>query len=90
MLSAREARAIARAHRSGRHWLGHILLKQAQGRFVEARLRRQFPSLKWSRAGVDVRDPATGLRYEILSGTNFNMNLHAMRMPNVFFRMITF
>jgi len=40
--------------------------------------------------GVDVVDPATGTRYEILSGTASNLARHGRRMAGEFFRMLTF
>jgi hypothetical protein len=90
LLSATEARSIARAHRRGRHWLGNLLLRQAKGRYIEAMLRNRFPGLQWNRKGVDVVDLSTGLKYDILSGTKSNIDLHARRMADELFRMITF
>ncbi|WP_309897156.1 hypothetical protein [Archangium sp.] len=40
--------------------------------------------------GVDVVDPTTGTRYEILSGTDSNLARHGRRMAGEFFRMLTF
>jgi hypothetical protein len=39
---------------------------------------------------VDVIDPVTGTRYEILSGTASNLARHGRRMTGEFFRMLTF
>ena len=64
--------------------------RRFRGQWVESRLREQFQGLRWSRTGVDAVDPATGLSYEVLTGTNSNMELHGRRMAEVFFRLITF
>jgi hypothetical protein len=65
--------------------------RMARGKFVEQRLRDQFKHLRWSpNKGVDAVDPATGLKYEILSGTKWNLELHGRRMAKELFRMITF
>lgn len=61
-----------------------------RGQWVEKMLRREFTQLKWNGRGVDAIDPATGVRYEVLSGTNSNMELHGRRLADTFFRMITF
>jgi hypothetical protein len=89
-LTQAEQLAIAQAHARGEHWLGHLLERQARGRWVETQVRQQFPQLQWSRTGSDVLDPATGLRYDVMSGTRSNLDLHAQRMSDVFFRMIDF
>jgi hypothetical protein len=89
-LAAREANAIREARGQGRHWLANLLERQARGRFVEARLRRQFAQLKWNPTGVDAIDPLTGYRYEVLSGTDSNLALHGRRLAEEFFRLITF
>lgn len=89
-LNEAEALAIERALSRGQRWLAHLLERQARGRFVERTLKEQFRHLRWSHKGVDAVDPATGLRYELLSGTESNLALHGQRMAEVFFRMITF
>jgi hypothetical protein len=89
-LSEAESLAIERALSRGQHWLARLLERQARGRFVERTLKEQFRHLRWSQKGVDAVDPATGLRYELLSGTESNLALHGQRMAEVFFRMITF
>jgi hypothetical protein len=89
-LTAAERQAIAQARAEGKGWLAKLLEKQAEGRYVESQVRPQFPNLQWSRKGVDVIDPATGIKYDVLSGTEWNMTLHAKRMADVLFRMITF
>jgi hypothetical protein len=53
-------------------------------------LRDQFRHLEWNGTGVDAIDPATGLQYEILTGTEWNMQLHGRRMAEELFRLITF
>ncbi|WP_232537049.1 hypothetical protein [Cystobacter fuscus] len=40
--------------------------------------------------GIDVVDPVSGRKYEILSGTASNMARHGRRMAGEFFRMLTF
>lgn len=90
MLTANEAAAVQRARNAGEHWRANILIAQARGRWVEAEVRAQFSQLQWSRTGADVLDPATGLSYDIMSGTASNMALHGRRMASEFFRMITF
>ncbi len=87
---ADELIAIQRAAAQGKTWLARLLERQSRGRFVESELRRQFPELRWSRTGVDAVDPATGYRYEVLSGTVSNLALHGQRMADALFRMITF
>ena len=89
-LTAAEQQAIATARAEGKHWLASLLEKQAKGRYVESQIRPQFPNLQWNRQGVDAIDPATGIKYDILSGTEWNMTEHAKRMADVLFRMITF
>jgi hypothetical protein len=76
----------------GEYWLAHLLEREARGRFVEERVRQRFKHLyDFSRnRGVDVIDPATGYRYEILSGTESNMARHGRRMAGELFRMLTF
>jgi hypothetical protein len=89
---AREAMAEARA--KGEYWRANLLEQQARGRWVEdqvkAKAQEEGLNLDWYRKGVDAVDPATGLKYDILSGTKSNMDLHAQRMSDIVFRMITF
>jgi putative transposase len=40
--------------------------------------------------GSDALNPASGVRYDIMSGTASNLDLHAHRMADVLFRMIDF
>lgn len=89
-LSFREADAIRQANEQGRYWLARLLERQARGRFVETTLREQFAHLRWNSKGVDVVDPLTGYRYEVLSGTDSNLALHGRRLAEEFFRLITF
>jgi hypothetical protein len=89
--SAAEQRAIDQATRRGKHWLARLLEREARGRFVERKVRNRFDqSLKWNSQGVDVFDPTTGYKYEILSGTQSNLARHGRRMSGEFFRMLTF
>jgi hypothetical protein len=89
-LSPNERAAINEARKQGKHLKAHLLERMARGKFVENELRDQFRLLNWSRKGVDAVDPSTGLKYEILSGTNWNMEMHGRRMADELFRLITF
>lgn len=89
-LSTPESQAIAKARTANEPWRGNLLEAQAKGRWVESRVRQQFPDLRWNRTGVDAVDPSTGIQYEILSGTRSNLDRHAKRMSDAIFRMITF
>jgi hypothetical protein len=90
LLTQNERRAISEARASGEPWRAHLLERQARGRFVENQVRQQHPQLDWSRKGADAVDPATGIKYDILSGTRSNLDVHAKRMSDVQFRMIDF
>jgi hypothetical protein len=90
-LRAAERTAIQRARENGRYFKAHLMERMARGKFVEKQLRDQFKQLRWSpNKGVDAIDPATGLQYEILSGTKWNMEMHGRRMAEQLFRMISF
>jgi hypothetical protein len=90
-LSPQEKEAIQEALKEGRQWLARLLEREARGRFVQQRVKRQFAKgFTWNQQGVDVVDLQTGVRYEILSGTESNLALHGRRMSNEFFRMLTF
>ncbi|WNG21869.1 hypothetical protein F0U63_07355 [Cystobacter fuscus] len=90
-LSFGERDAIAKATKRGRYWLARLLEREARGRFVHRRVQDQFEGLlEWKPKGVDVVDPATGHKYEILSGTESNLTLHGRRMAGELFRMLTF
>ncbi|WP_224372786.1 SitA5 family polymorphic toxin [Hyalangium versicolor] len=89
-LEDREVRAIREAIRQGDYIRARLMERMFRGKWVEQQLRLEFPELKWNPKGVDAVDPATGLKYEILTGTNWNMELHGRRMVEEFFRMITF
>ncbi|HLM48407.1 MAG TPA: hypothetical protein VK458_31370 [Myxococcaceae bacterium] len=91
-LNQNEQRAIDAALRKGKYWLARLLEREARGRFVQTEVKRRFErfydfSLN---KGVDVIDPATGTRYEILSGTDTNLARHGRRMASELFRMLTF
>jgi hypothetical protein len=90
MLSRAEQRAIDTARAQGKHYKAHIMERMFRGKFVERVLREQFKHLRWNSRGVDAVDPATGYRYEILSGTKSNLELHGRRMAEDLFRMIAF
>jgi hypothetical protein len=90
-LSRQEETAIKEALKKGKYWLARLLEREARGRFVEGEVSKHFKHLyNFSRnKGVDVIDPATGTRYEILSGTDSNLARHGRRMAGEFFRMLT-
>ncbi|EPX64061.1 hypothetical protein D187_005194 [Cystobacter fuscus DSM 2262] len=91
-LTPNERRAIQEAQDKGKYWLARLLEREARGRFVQVKVKAQFEHLyDFSLSkGVDVVDPATGARYEILSGTTSNLARHGRRMASEFFRMLTF
>ncbi|XWX20493.1 hypothetical protein ACN28T_04750 [Melittangium boletus] len=90
-LSRNEREAIAGALKQGKYWLARLLEREARGRYVHARLRAQFEGpLRFNHKGVDVIDPSTGCKYEILSGSESNLALHGRRMAGEFFRMLPF
>ncbi len=78
----------------GRSYVANIYEARYRGSWVEDRVReralKEFPQMKWYERGVDVIDPDTGLRYDVLSGSDTNMTDHAKRMSDEMFRMITF
>jgi hypothetical protein len=91
-LSPNERQAIKEALEQREYWLAHLLEREARGRFVQRRVKSQFDHLYDFNLsnGIDVIDPATGTRYEILSGTASNLARHGRRMAGEFFRMLTF
>jgi len=89
-LSPAQAGAIGEARRQSQYLKAHLMERRFRGQWVEQQLRREFTQLRWRTRGVDAVDPATGIRYEVLSGTRSNMELHGRRMAESFFRLITF
>ncbi|MFL5343173.1 MAG: hypothetical protein ACJ8AT_00160 [Hyalangium sp.] len=89
-LSPEQVAAIERAVGQGKFLDARLMERRFRGQWVEKMLRDQFRHLRWSGTGVDVFDPTTGLQYEVLAGTNSNMELHGRRMAEVLFRLITF
>ena len=90
-LSGNERGAIQEALKKQQYWLARLLEGEARGRFVERMVKSQFKGLlEWSVQGVDAVDPATGLKYEILSGTESNLARHGRRMADELFRMLFF
>jgi hypothetical protein len=85
-----ELKAAESARAKGEYWKANLLESEARGRYVHAQLERQFTRLEWNRTGVDAVDPATGIKYEILTRTESNMARHGRRMANELFRMIGF
>jgi len=90
MLSDPETRAIDLARAQGQHLKAHLMERMFRGKSVERVLREQFKELRWNSKGVDALDPMTGYKYEILSGTKSNLELHGRRMAEEFFRLIAF
>ncbi len=89
-MSFKELGAIRDARARGEYWKANLLESEARGRFVHARLEKQFPHLEWNRTGVDAVDSATGIKYELLTRTESNMARHGRRMAEELFRMIGF
>jgi hypothetical protein len=91
-LSEKEAGAIKEALKQGKYWLARLLEREARGRYVQTKVKNQFEHLyDFSlNKGIDVVDPVTGTRYEILTGTDSNLARHGRRMAGEFFRMLTF
>jgi hypothetical protein len=92
LLSVPEAERVAEAQAARKPWQAARLEAQAKGRWVERETKKLFPELKWQSKGVDAVDPKTGIKYEVLSGTQSNLDTHAKRegMNETLFRMITF
>ncbi|WP_224244860.1 SitA5 family polymorphic toxin [Hyalangium gracile] len=88
--SREQSAAIDKARAQGRFLEAHLMERRFRGQWVERMLSREFTHLRWNGRGVDAVDPATGIRYEVLSGTHSNMELHGRRMADIFFRMIAF
>ncbi|MFL5343880.1 MAG: hypothetical protein ACJ8AT_03770 [Hyalangium sp.] len=82
--------AINKAREAGEYLRARLMERMFRGQWVEEQLSLEFTNLKWNPTGVDAVDPVTGLKYEILTGTDWNMQLHGRRMAEEFFRMITF
>jgi hypothetical protein len=90
-LSNTEKAAIERARDVGNETSARHLEGLARGRWVNAKLKEEFPQLEWSPRGIDAVDPRPGgLKYEVLSGTRENFAVHGRRMATEFFRMIFF
>jgi hypothetical protein len=89
-LTRAQEEALGMARKRGEYLKAHLMERRFRGQWVENKLREQFTELRWSRTGVDAVDPSTGVRYEILSGTESNFALHGRRMAEEFFRMIAF
>jgi len=89
-LTRNESNAIRNAKAQGEHWKANLLEREARGRYVHQRVARQFENLEWNPKGVDVVDPVTGYKYELLTRTDSNMARHGRRMAQELFRMIGF
>ncbi len=90
-LSPQERGAIRDALKQGQYWLARLLEREARGRFVHRRVKRQFEGrFQFNDQGVDAVDLKTGRQYEMLAGTESNLARHGRRMAGEFFRMLTF
>ncbi|HYO51232.1 hypothetical protein [Archangium sp.] len=90
-LTRNERAAIERARRAGNEDSVRHLEGLARGRWVNAKIKDEFPQLNWHSKGVDAVDPRPGgQKYEVLSGTRENFAVHGRRMATEFFRMIFF
>jgi hypothetical protein len=90
-LTSNERKAIQDAEAQGRYWLARLLEREARGRYIHSTVKKQFDGrLLFQNQGVDVVDLKTGLKYELLSGTESNLARHGRRMASEFYRMITF
>ena len=89
-LTAEEMVARKKLLDAGKPYKARLLERMARGKWVEAQLRERFKHLKWNSRGVDAIDLATGHKYEVLTRTAWNLELHGRRMADVFFRMISF
>lgn len=75
-LTRPQSDAISAARDEGNYLKAHLMERMFRGQWVENALKAQFKFLRWNRTGVDAIDPATGYRYEVLSGTASNVELH--------------
>ncbi|HCI76140.1 MULTISPECIES: DUF6531 domain-containing protein [unclassified Psychrobacter] len=95
-LSRNEKDAIANAISKKNYGHANILRAQAKGRYVEKNVRNEAETtqglehLKWSPKGIDITDPKTGVKYDVMSGSDLNMRTHVERMPSFIWRMLTF
>ncbi|MDY7226399.1 hypothetical protein [Hyalangium rubrum] len=89
-LNQAERDAIRDARSQGKHWLAHLLEREARGRYVHAQVVDQFKQVRWNRVGVDAIDPRTGYKYELLTRSSSNLARHGRRMAEELFRMVSF
>lgn len=89
-LSSAEAEVIENAIKQGNDRSAAHLQGLARGRWVHRKMQRLFTQLVWNVKGVDVVDPVSGIKYEILSGTAENFGVHGRRMATELYRMIFF
>jgi hypothetical protein len=82
--------AEEKAKQDGSWYQVQRLKNQAKGRWVESKVHDDYPQYVWSKRGVDVSDVKTGLKYDILLGSKWNIEKHAKRMSNIMFRYIVF
>ncbi|HEX8706100.1 MAG TPA: hypothetical protein VF815_45115 [Myxococcaceae bacterium] len=85
-----EQNAVELARTQGEHWKANLLEREARGRYVHREMQERFTQLEWHPKGVDVVDPKTGYKYELLTRTESNMARHGRRMSEELFRMIGF
>ena len=48
----------------------------------------EFKYLPWSRKGVDIK--LDDMSYDVMSGSDYNVSLHAKRMADKLYRLIKF
>jgi hypothetical protein len=83
--------AIRKARDNGDYWWANLLRERYRGSWVGQRVKLRFlDSLEWHSTGPDAYDPGTGIFYDLMKGSDYNIDLHARRMPDILFRMITF
>ncbi len=85
-----EKNAVELARTQGEHWKANLLEREARGRYVHRAMQDRFKKLEWNPKGIDVIDPKTGYKYELLTRTESNMARHGRRMSEELFRMIGF
>ena len=88
--------AIKKAFDEKQYWLANLLKAQAKGRIIERQVRdeakiiKELSHLDWRSKGIDITDPKTGIKYDIMSGSDENIRTHVLRMPNFIWRLLTF
>ncbi len=96
-LTLGEKEAIDKAIEERKYWLANLLKKQAKGRWIQTKVKDEADSmielrhLQWNfQKGIDVEDPKTNIKYDILSGTPTNIRIHVKRMNSFIWRLLKF